>query len=626
MRMKRLEPAQSSDAFDWAMGILSALLMAGIILDGWAHNHGKVDESFLTPWHAVLYGTMTLNGLVLLAVGVINLRKRAGQSFRDAAADSIPFGYWSSAIGVILFIVAGGFDFAWHTLFGIETDINALVSPTHLALGLAAAMVFSGPIRSVAHRYGPDSGGWRKVGPVVPALAAVLTLVGFFTQYAQPAANDGIASVMAKNDDAPVVESLYAMQSDGSSQRRLAPSTRDDAFAPAVSPDGQLVVYRVLRNGSAASDLYVARVDGAGSARRITHTGRHDTQPAWSPDGALIAFISLPADTSGENRLNVVRPDGASPRMILHGVATITGPAWSPDGKRIAVCSRNGVIDEIEVVDVASGSAKFLAGADGSWPAWSQDGSAIYFSTTDAQGNRMSISAVSADGTGNNRVVVPGGAMPALSPDGRRLAYVRADRGTDQIFVADVNGRGAVDVSRLSGLDAARPAWAGYRQILFVASGRSKPAASDYALALSLSGVLVQAIVVAGTILLIVRRWRAPAGAATVILVLFAAAMATQNDDYFAVPAALAAGVVVDTLLLLWGDRARSGLYLYAIGFALPFLLSAAYLVFLDAARGIGWPPNMLFGSPFIAGFAGLLVAFAFDPPLQQLSRGATSN
>ena len=105
--MKRIEPAQSSDKFDWAMGILSALLMAGIVQDGWAHNHGKVDNSFLTPWHAILYGTMALNGLVLFAVGVTNLNKRKGQPFLDAVRDSIPYGYWSSAIGVVLFILAG---------------------------------------------------------------------------------------------------------------------------------------------------------------------------------------------------------------------------------------------------------------------------------------------------------------------------------------------------------------------------------------------------------------------------------------------------------------------------------------------------------------------------------------
>jgi hypothetical protein len=46
--------ARSSVAFDWSMGFLAVLLMGGLLLDGWAHAHGEVDQSFLTPWHALL--------------------------------------------------------------------------------------------------------------------------------------------------------------------------------------------------------------------------------------------------------------------------------------------------------------------------------------------------------------------------------------------------------------------------------------------------------------------------------------------------------------------------------------------------------------------------------------------
>ena len=41
--------------FDWVFTLLSAWLVGGVFLDGWAHNHGRVDDVFFTPWHAVLY-------------------------------------------------------------------------------------------------------------------------------------------------------------------------------------------------------------------------------------------------------------------------------------------------------------------------------------------------------------------------------------------------------------------------------------------------------------------------------------------------------------------------------------------------------------------------------------------
>jgi hypothetical protein len=206
--------------------------------------------------------------------------------------------------------------------------------------------------------------------------------------------------------------------------------------------------------------------------------------------------------------------------------------------------------------------------------------------------------------------------MAALSHEGARLAFIRTDRGTDQVFVAGLDGRNPVDVSVLSGMDASRPAWAGDR-IVFTAIGRSHPSASDYGLALSLSGMLLQAIVVCGSLLMLVCRWRMPFGAMTLVLVLFGVALATQNDEYFAIPAAFVAGFAGDVFIALFGERARHAPVLYALGFGLPFVLTAGYVLAVAIAHGLGWPPNMAIGSPFIAGFAGLLVSFAYDPPLR---------
>ena len=66
--------------------------MGGLLLDGWAHSHGEVDQSFMTPWHALLYGSMGINGLVLLGAGIAGLRK--GVSFRECVAAD---GYWGAA-------------------------------------------------------------------------------------------------------------------------------------------------------------------------------------------------------------------------------------------------------------------------------------------------------------------------------------------------------------------------------------------------------------------------------------------------------------------------------------------------------------------------------------------------
>ncbi|HEU5423123.1 MAG TPA: hypothetical protein VFU72_06255 [Nitrolancea sp.] len=160
----------SIQALDWAVAGLSVLVTGGFTLDVWAHNHGKVDKSFFTPWHAILYTSVALTGLFL-----------AYQASRRGR--SLPTGYARSLAGVALFIVGGVLDLGWHTLFGVEADIETLLSPTHLLLALAGLLILTGPLRSLSRR---DAEGWRELGPAMIAATLVLVVFGIFTQYAHP--------------------------------------------------------------------------------------------------------------------------------------------------------------------------------------------------------------------------------------------------------------------------------------------------------------------------------------------------------------------------------------------------------------------------------------------------------
>ena len=129
-------------AFDWLMAALSTIFLGGLYLDGWAHNHGKVDQSFFTPWHAFFYAGFALTALVLLVSAAVNWRR--GYTSRAA----LPAGYGLALLGTAIFAAAGVGDLIWHTLFGIEEDFEALVSPTHLMLGAGLALMVSAPLRA----------------------------------------------------------------------------------------------------------------------------------------------------------------------------------------------------------------------------------------------------------------------------------------------------------------------------------------------------------------------------------------------------------------------------------------------------------------------------------------------
>ncbi len=163
--------------FDLVVAVLSALFMSGLYLDGWAHFHRPGTESFFTPWHAVFYAGFLA---VAIAIGsVIVLNHRSGLSWWSA----IPAGYGLSLLGVAVFALGGVGDVLWHELVGLEQDVEALLSPTHLLIGIGMALIVSGPLRAAWRRTGIPS-LWQTHLAMLLSLALLLSLFTFFTQYA----------------------------------------------------------------------------------------------------------------------------------------------------------------------------------------------------------------------------------------------------------------------------------------------------------------------------------------------------------------------------------------------------------------------------------------------------------
>jgi len=80
---------------------------------------------------------------------------------------------------------AGGVgDLVWHTLFGVEEDFEALVSPTHLLLGIGMVLVVSAPLRAAWRR--PGSAGWQALAPALLSGTLLLSLFTFFMMFSHP--------------------------------------------------------------------------------------------------------------------------------------------------------------------------------------------------------------------------------------------------------------------------------------------------------------------------------------------------------------------------------------------------------------------------------------------------------
>jgi hypothetical protein len=170
----------SSLRFDWVVIVASLWFITGMYLDGWAHNNlASSLETFFTPWHGVLY-----SGFFAVA-GVLLIGQARNMARGHVWARALPRGYLLVLFGVALFSFGGVGDLVWHTIFGIESNMEALFSPTHLLLATGAMLFVTGPLRAAWIRSPAETGsGWARLGPAIISLLMALSLLTFFTQYA----------------------------------------------------------------------------------------------------------------------------------------------------------------------------------------------------------------------------------------------------------------------------------------------------------------------------------------------------------------------------------------------------------------------------------------------------------
>src|SRR5215472_2999463 len=106
---------------------------------------------------------------------------------------------------------------------------------------------------------------------------------------------------------------------------------------PQISPDGRRIVYvrrfSDIMNDRSESNLWMITSDGS-DERPLTTGSRTDTSPRWSPDGLRIAFIS--GEEGSPAQIYVMWTDTGQVARVTSIQNAPSGIAWSPDGKEIA--------------------------------------------------------------------------------------------------------------------------------------------------------------------------------------------------------------------------------------------------------------------------------------------------
>ncbi|MGY0235187.1 hypothetical protein [Longispora urticae] len=153
-----------------------AWLVGGALADGWAHNNIRTLETIFTPWHAILY-----SGFIATGLWTVFLAHRRRAAHRLWWRDAWPAGYRTGVIGAVIFFFAGNLDLVWHSVFGIETDLDALFSPTHVGLAIGSGLLLTSPLRSW---WAAGSTGTLRTAAGVGALVLGTTSTAVFLIYA----------------------------------------------------------------------------------------------------------------------------------------------------------------------------------------------------------------------------------------------------------------------------------------------------------------------------------------------------------------------------------------------------------------------------------------------------------
>jgi Tol biopolymer transport system component len=277
---------------------------------------------------------------------------------------------------------------------------------------------------------------------------------------------------------------LFVSRVAGGARVRLTNDEGREA-TPHISPDGERIVYTRYGLDAPASEVRLVPTLGGPSVRLIANAA----DAVWSPDGQRIAFISR---RPGEgDTLATIAADGADFRIVLRHDAIypfFRSPAWSPDGTKLAVVrSMGGISGELWLIPMNGGSPRRLSN-DGPavfslQPVFTADGRGIIHQSNRAGAPNLWVLTVDTGrlgrlttgpgpdespsvardgsvafanprfrsklfvydlGTGQTRELAAHSSFiwaPAFSPDGREVAFSRAEMdGSWHIWIAPVQG------------------------------------------------------------------------------------------------------------------------------------------------------------------------------------------
>ena len=208
---------------------------------------------------------------------------------------------------------------------------------------------------------------------------------------------------------------------------------------PSLSADGRTLAYEGL--GGADSDLaiWIANADGTNPRRVLNRPFISPSTPAISPDGQSIVFFQSSGGPMGD--LWIVPSSGGTPRRLTFDDTEGGSPTWTPDGRFVIFSSNRAGSHTLWRIRVEGGDAEPMTAGAGEdrEPQVSSDGRRLIYTNVR---NSFSLELLNAS-TGRKtslatrRTTIAG---PRFSPHGDRIAFFHETDAGTHLWTFDVNG------------------------------------------------------------------------------------------------------------------------------------------------------------------------------------------
>ena len=190
-----------------------------------------------------------------------------------------------------------------------------------------------------------------------------------------------------------------------------------------LSPDGRLIAFEEVDRETGTRDIWVDDLVRRSRVRLTQHAG-DDTAPMWSPDSRTVYFLS---SRQGRPALFGVSASGGQRESRLFDFAGQVVPyEITPDGRSVVFqqLDQQGGWDIWQCsLDGASPTPLVQSEHNDREPAISRDGRYLAYSTPESGGQQVWVMPLPADDRRRIRISSDYGREPAWSADGRTLYY-----------------------------------------------------------------------------------------------------------------------------------------------------------------------------------------------------------